>query len=599
MKFPKAILAALLAAIVLTGCGDPDIVLTPQKTEDTSQTGGQATVDSASLFTDRDRSGDYSQSDARQILLSGNTASSTAASVKITGSTVTVTEEGVYILTGTLEDGMVIVEADKTEKVQLVLAGVSIHSETSAAVYVRQADKVFVTLAPGTENTLSNGGSFVAIDENNIDSVIFSKDDLTLNGSGSLTVESPAGHGVVSKDDLTVAGGSYSLTCASHGFTANDLLAVTEASVTVVSGKDGLHAENNEDTALGNLVVESGSFHITAQGDGISAGGTLQIIDGSFTVVSGGGSANAAEKTADQFGGGRGGMGPGSMGGGRPGGGGFGGFGGEPESSAEEDTGSAKGIKSTGDMLLLGGTFAIDSADDAIHSNANITFCGGSYELSTGDDGVHADEKLILSGGRVIVSESYEGLEGLSVEITGGDVTLVSSDDGLNAAGGTDQSGFGGFHGSDRFGSGGSSDSYVRISGGSITLRSSGDGIDSNGSLEITGGTVTVCGPTQGDTAVLDYDTTGTISGGIFIGTGSYMMAQSLSSSGEQGVIALSVGNQSAGTEIILTDSGGNVILSHTPERDFAIVILSSPNIRVGESYTVTIGSASGTFEAG
>lgn len=599
MKFPKAILAALLAAIVLTGCGDPDIVLTPQKTEDTSQTGGQATVDSASLFTDRDRSGDYSQSDARQILLSGDTASSTAASVKITGSTVTVTEEGVYILTGTLEDGMVIVEADKTEKVQLVLAGVSIHSETSAAVYVRQADKVFVTLAPGTENTLSNGGSFVAIDENNIDSVIFSKDDLTLNGSGSLTVESPAGHGVVSKDDLTVAGGSYSLTCASHGFTANDLLAVTEASVTVVSGKDGLHAENNEDTALGNLVVESGSFHITAQGDGISAGGTLQIIDGSFTVVSGGGSANAAEKTADQFGGGRGGMGPGSMGGGRPGGGGFGDFGGEPESSAEEDTGSTKGIKSTGDMLLLGGTFAIDSADDAIHSNANITFCGGSYELSTGDDGVHADEKLILSGGRVNVSESYEGLEGLSVEITGGDVTLVSSDDGLNAAGGTDQSGFGGFHGSDRFGSGGSSDSYIRISGGSITLRSSGDGIDSNGSLEITGGTVTVCGPTQGDTAVLDYDTTGTISGGIFIGTGSYMMAQSLSSSGEQGVIALSVGNQSAGTEIILTDSGGNVILSHTPELDFAIVILSSPNIRVGESYTVTIGSASGTFEAG
>ncbi len=599
MKFPKAILAALLAAIVLTGCGDPDIVLTPQKTEDTSQTGGQATVDSASLFTDRDRSGDYSQSDARQILLSGDTASSTAASVKITGSTVTVTEEGVYILTGTLEDGMVIVEADKTEKVQLVLAGVSIHSETSAAVYVRQADKVFVTLAPGTENTLSNGGSFVAIDENNIDSVIFTKDDLTLNGSGSLTVESPAGHGVVSKDDLTVAGGSYSLTCASHGFTANDLLAVTEASVTVVSGKDGLHAENNEDTDLGNLVVESGSFHITAQGDGISAGGTLQIIDGSFTVVSGGGSANAAEKTADQFGGGRGGMGPGSMGGGRPGGGGFGGFGGEPESSAEEDTGSTKGIKSTGDMLLLGGTFAIDSADDAIHSNANITFCGGSYELSTGDDGVHADEKLILSGGRVIVSESYEGLEGLSVEITGGDVTLVSSDDGLNAAGGTDQSGFGGFHGSDRFGSGGSSDSYIRISGGSITLRSSGDGIDSNGSLEITGGTVTVCGPTQGDTAVLDYDTTGTISGGIFIGTGSYMMAQSLSSSGEQGVIALSVGNQSAGTEIILTDSGGNVILSHTPELDFAIVILSSPNIRVGESYTVTIGSASGTFEAG
>lgn len=597
MKYLKAMIAALLAAGLLAGCGEPSITLSPQESSP-AQSGQQSTVDTSGLFTDRDRSGDYSESDAHRIELRGDTAASTASSVQITGSTVTVTAEGVYILSGSLTDGMIIVDANKTEKVQLVLEGVSIHSETCAPIYVRQADKVFITLAENSENTLSNGGSFTAIDENNIDAVIFSKDDVTLNGSGSLTIDSPAGHGVVSKDELTVAGGSYSITCAGHGFSANDSLSVTGASLTVTAGKDGLHAEHDEDASLGNLFIESGSFAITCDGDGISAGGSLQIMDGSFAITSGSGSANAQEKTSDQFGGGMGGMGPGGMGGGRPGGGGFGGMGGNSSTTADADTVSTKGIKASGDMTVSGGTFSIDSADDALHSNANVTLSGGSFAIATGDDGVHADENLTVSGGIIAISRSYEGLEGLSIDITGGDITLVSSDDGLNAAGGTDQSGFGGFHGGDMFGSGGSSDSYIRISGGSISMRASGDGIDSNGTLEITGGTVTVCGPTQGDTAVLDYDRSGTISGGTFIGTGSYMMAQSLTSSGGQGVIALSVGNQSAGTRITLTDSAGNVIISHTPELNFAIVILSSPDIRAGESYTITVGTASGTFEA-
>lgn len=597
MKYLKAWIAALLAAGLLAGCGEDSITQTPNESSP-AQSGQQTAVDTSDLFTDRDRSGEYSESEADRIELHIDSAEATAASVRISGSTVTITEEGVYILSGTLSDGMIIVDVDKAEKVQLVLDGASIHSETSAPIYVRQADKVFVTLAENSENTLSNGGSFASIDENNIDSAIFSKEDLTLNGSGSLTIQAPAGHGVVSKDELTIAGGSYALTCAGHGFSANDVLAVTGASLTVTTGKDGLHAENDEDTTLGNLFIESGSFAITSEGDGISAGGTLQITDGSFTITAGGGSANAEEKTSDQFGGGMGGMGHGGMGGGRPGGGGFGGFSGETDTSSGEDTVSTKGIKASGDLTVSGGTFSIDSADDALHSNANVTLSGGSFAIATGDDGVHADENLTVSGGTIAISQSYEGLEGLSIDITGGGITLVSSDDGLNAAGGTDQSGFGGFRGGDMFGSGGSSDSYIRISGGSISMRASGDGIDSNGTLEISGGNITVCGPTQGDTAVLDYEISGTISGGTFIGTGSYMMAQSLTSSGEQGVIALSVGNQSAGTLITLTDSAGNVIISYTPELNFAIVILSSPDIRVGESYTITVGSASGTFEA-
>jgi hypothetical protein len=144
---------------------------------------------------------------------------------------------------------------------------------------------------------------------------------------------------------------------------------------------------------------------------------------------------------------------------------------------------------------------------------------------------------------------------------------------------------------------GGSSDGSVRIAGGTLYVKASGDGIDANGTLEITGGSVTICGPTQGDTATLDYDMTGVINGGTFIGTGGTMMAQSFNDS-KQGVIAVKVGNQAAGTQITLKDSSGKELLSATPELPFAIVILSSPQIEKGETYTITVGSETGEFEA-
>ena len=232
-----------------------------------------------------------------------------------------------------------------------------------------------------------------------------------------------------------------------------------------------------------------------------------------------------------------------------------------------------------------------------MHSNKNLTVNDGSFTIKSGDDGFHADETLTITGGMINIAESYEGLEGLCIDISGGDITIVSSDDGLNAAGGTDQSGFGGHRGNDMFGSSSSSDSYIHISGGTIYMNASGDGIDANGTLTISGGYVTVCGPTQGDTAVLDYDISATITGGTFIGTGSYMMAQTFSDSA-QGVIAVSVGNQAAGTKITLTDKDGKTVVSCEPKLSFAIVILSTPEMVKGETYTITVGSASGEFAA-
>ena len=199
------------------------------------------------------------------------------------------------------------------------------------------------------------------------------------------------------------------------------------------------------------------------------------------------------------------------------------------------------------------------------------------------------------SAGKINITESYEGLEGLSIEIQGGDIVLTASDDGLNAAGGTDQSGFGGRRGNEMFGGAGSGSSSgsIVISGGTINVTAYGDGIDSNGTLEITDGYITVCGPMQGDTATLDYDVSAVIAGGTFIGPGASGMAQTFSDA-KQGIIAVGVGNQSAGTQIKLTDSKGNTVLTHTPELSFAVVIISSPDIISGDTYTMTVGSISG-----
>ena len=633
------LLTCTLLLSLLSGCGQTSstgsdnndgsnsVVSSSENSDNaSSDTSAENTTDVSELFSDRDFETDYDESKSAKITLSGDSASCSSDAVEISGSTITIKAEGTYLLSGTLDNGMIIVNADKTDKTQLVLNNVSIHSETSAPVYILQADKVFITIAEGSSNTLSNGGTFTAIDDNNIDAVIFSKEDLTLNGAGTLTITSPAGHGIVSKDSLKLTSGTYDISSASHALTGKDDVCVANANFTLTSGKDGIHAENTDDTALGLVYIQSGTFTITSEGDGISSASYMQIDDGNFNIISGGGSANAENKTSDSWGNF---MGGGMGGGGRVPGSGknstMGNSAGKAsatgsagtdlngtatdtgtdnttDTDSDDDSTSIKAIKASGNLTINGGTFTIDSADDSIHSNASITVHGGTFDIASGDDGFHADETLTITSASINISESYEGLEGLHINISGGEITLTASDDGLNAAGGTDQSGFGGQRGNETFGGGpggssSSSSGSIVISGGTIHVTASGDGLDANGTLEITGGSTTVCGPTQGDTATLDYDTSGVITGGTFIGTGGAGMAQSFSDS-DQGVIAVSTGNQSAGTEIKLTDRDGNTIITHTPELDFAVVILSSPDIVSGETYTITVGSSSGEFTA-
>lgn len=554
------------------------------------------------MFTERDFKIEYDESKAVNIKLNGTSASSSSDSVKISGSTVTITEEATYVISGELKDGMLIVDAPDTAKLQLVFNGVNINSKTSAALYILEADKVFLTLSDGTNNTLANGGSFTAIDDNNIDSALFSKQDLTMNGTGSLTVTSPAGHGIVCKDDLVITGGSYTLNCASHGLDANDSVRLASTTLNIDAGKDAVHCENNDDTTKGFVYISSGSIKAEAEGDGISAGAYMQIEDGTIDLLVGGGSENGTKEHSDSFGG--------FMGGGRPGGM-------RPEdmqsTETEEDSTSMKGLKAVSNLLISGGNITINSADDSIHSDTSLTINGGTFNIASGDDAVHAEETLTVTYGKINISESYEGLEALNIDVRGGNIKLKASDDGLNAAGGNDQSGttggrdgmFGGGpgtmggHGGGPNGGGMSANSNgsVKISGGTLYINSSGDGVDANGTLEISGGHTTVTGPTQGDTATLDYDKTAVITGGTFIGTGSTMMAQSFSES-KQGVIAVSVGNQAAETQITLTDSDGNTIVSHKPELEFAVVIISTPELVKGEMYSITVGSETCEFEA-
>lgn len=651
----RSLLALFLAMmLLLAGCGDKSGSEEGQgsdssgNTENSGENSGNSgtVVSEEDMFTNRDMNADYDENKSVVVTLDGTSASCESDAVKINGTTITISEEATYIFRGTLEDGMIVVDADEKDKPQIVLDGASITSSTSAALYILEADKVVVTLADGTENTLANGGSFEAIDDNNIDGAVFSKQDLTFNGSGSLTVTSPADHGIVCKDDLVFTGGVYTVASASHALDANDSVRMTNATMEITAGKDGIHAENSDDTSLGFVYVADGSYNISAEGDGMSAGAYLWAKDGTYDIVSGGGSENAANQTSDSWGDFMGGPGMGGHGMGGPGMGGYGGsrmnsgregnssdsysatemsyqssssygatemssqtsdsFGSNVTSGATEDSStSIKGMKATGDIMIDGGTFTIDSADDSVHSNASITVNGGTFHIASGDDAFHADDTLTITDGTIDITESYEGLEGLHIKVSGGDIKLVSSDDGLNAAGGTDSSGTGGVRGGDQFGGRGgmgggmssSSNGSIVISGGDLYVNASGDGIDANGYLEITGGYTVVVGPTQGDTATLDYDTSATITGGTFIGTGASGMAQTFSDS-EQGVIAVSVGNCTAGTEISLQDADGNTVLSYAPELNFAVVILSSPDIEKGETYKIIVGDASGEFEA-
>lgn len=584
---------------------------TETNAEETSAQSEAGTFSSADMFTERDLAGTYEESGAVYVTLSDDGITGETDGVAINGQTVTITAEGTYIFSGTLSEGQIVVDADNA-KVQIVFDNVDITCASSAAVYVKSAEKVFVTLAEGSQNTLRNTDEYVAIDDNNIDAVIFAKSDLTLNGTGSLTIVSAEGHGIVSKDDLKITGGTYDITAAGHALSGKDSVRIADGTFILTAEKDGIHAENADDEEKGYIYIADGDFTITSDGDGMDASNIVQIEDGTFDITAGGGAANS-QKTheSDMPGGGM------SQNIERPEGESMPQMGEKPDgesmpqmgekpdgenmpqdTTTDESSTSTKGIKAGGGMYLNGGTYQIDSADDSIHSNANITIADGTYTLATGDDGVHADDALTVNGGTITVTESYEGLEGLTVTINDGTIDITARDDGINTAGGTDQSGFGTF--GDHFKGMDSADDeteettdnemWMELNGGYIHILAGGDGVDSNGDLTINGGEIYIDGPSDNGNSAIDYGdrSSAYVNGGMLVAIGSSGMAEGMSDSSKQKVLMVKSGEQMEAGDVVLTDSEGNVIVSYTALKSYDCVIISTAEVESGATYTLT-----------
>lgn len=565
---------------------------TETNAEETSAQSEAGSYSSADMFTERDLAGTYEESGAVYVTLSGDGITGETDGVAINGQTVTITAEGTYIFSGTLSEGQIVVDADNA-KVQIVFDNVDITCASSAAVYVKSAEKVFVTLAEGSQNTLRNTDEYVAVDDNNIDAVIFAKSDLTLNGTGSLTIVSAEGHGIVSKDDLKITGGIYDITAAGHTLSGKDSVRIADGTFILTAEKDGIHAENADDEEKGYIYIVDGDFTITSDGDGMDASNIVQIEDGTFDITAGGGAANSLKThESDMPGGGM------SQNIERPDGESMPQMGEKPDeesmsqmgekpdeesmpqmgekpdgenmpqdTTTDESGTSTKGIKAGGGMYLNGGTYQIDSADDSIHSNANITIADGTYTLATGDDGVHADDALTVNGGTITVTESYEGLEGLTVTINDGTIDITASDDGVNATG-----------------------EKMELNGGYIHILAGGDGVDSNGDLTINGGEIYIDGPSDNGNSAIDYGdrSSGYVNGGMLVAIGSSGMAEGMSDSSKQKVLMVKSGEQMEAGDVVLTDSEGNVIVSYTALKSYDCVIISTAEVESGATYTLT-----------
>ncbi len=523
-----------------------------------------------------------------------------------------ITQAGTYVLSGTLEDGQIVIDADKEELVRLVLNGVELSCSSSAPIYSKGGNVVII-LAEGTENVVTDGMEYIYEEgEEEPRAAIFAKDDLTFNGTGVLSVIGNYKHGIQCKDDLKFITGTYEVKAAEDGIVGKDSITVRNGNFTIDSGDDGMKATNIEETDKGYVLIEDGSFQITAGGDGIQAETLLRVNDGNMEITTGGGGQNTAVRAEMPMDGGKaipnGRMMPpeemedGFAGGGQPP------KGAPPdEPGADEESAAAsdssKALKSYVELIIGGGEFDLDSCDDGIHSDQNVIISNGSFRISTGDDGIHADQTLTIEDGDIDIQQSYEGIEGFEVVIDGGNVKILASDDGINAAGEADEAD----SVDDSADDGGEAEkpdhgrgnpmaeedqgATLTINGGTVYVNAGGDGLDANGDIFINGGDITVHGPADGGNGTLDYASSCKITGGTFVGVGSAGMIQNPSEDSAQPVIVWKLDEPvEAGTVIAVKDKEGKVIVKKTTEKMVQWLAVSSPEFIEGETYTVCVG---------
>ena len=508
---------------------------------------------------------DWNKADEVAIALKGSTATAAKNTVKVDGSTVTIISTGTYRISGTLDDGQVVVRSPGDGIVRLVLDGATITNSRSAAIAVMEADEVVVVLADASKNVLSDGPNYVfpdaATDEPN--ATLFSAADLTIAGQGALNVTGKFNDGIASKDGLVVTSGTIAVDAADDGIRGKDYIVVDGGDLTVKAGGDGLTADNIEDPKLGYIAVNNGTLNVTSTGDGIVAATDLVVVRAKVDIKAGGG--NRATVPANS---------------------------------------SAKGLKGLVTLVVDGGTVTIDSADDALHSNDRVTVNGGDLTIATGDDGAHADKALEIKGGTIKITASYEGLESAALTIAGGEIELVSRDDGVNGAGGVDGSGVAA-PGAARPDTFARSSATLTMSGGRLVVDAGGDGIDINGSVTMTGGTAIVNGPTARGNSAVDYDGTFNISGGLLVGAGSSGMAMAPSGTSSQASLLSNFATQNAGTVVHIKSTDGKSLLTFAPTKAYQSITISSADISRDATYQVYVGGIAtggntfGLYEAG
>ena len=515
---------AMLGAIVLTasmtvtavGCGSTSAgstetadAVTESQTETAEVSNIDGILDSSDMFTNRDKEIGYDEDSAIAINLSDGASTADSDSVVIDGDTITITEEGTYILSGSLTNGQIVVEAENA-KVQLVLDNADISCETSAAIYVKDADKVFITTTDGSTNTVCTSGEFEAIDDNNIDAAIFSKSDLTLNGAGSLEVTCGNGHGIVSKDDLVITSGEYVVDAGKHALSGKDSVRIAGGTFDLTAGKDGIHSENTDEEEKGFVYIENGSFTITSDGDGIDASYVVEIVDGNFDITAGGGYENGEVHTDNDMMGGAG-----NIGGQMPDGStsegnapsdmtppdGSTGDGNAPSGMTPPDGSTGDGNApsgmtppdgSTGDGNAPSGTTSPDgnngtdsttttsatasSTDTAetsdsdsststkgIKADGALQILGGDYNINSADDAFHTNSTLEIRDGNMEIATGDDGMHADdALVISDGDINITESYEGIEGL-------------------------TITIDGGNISIVSSDDGLNAAGGADSSG----------------------------------------------------------------------------------------------------------------
>lgn len=547
-KLSASLFIGIIMMLSITGCTanktSNNLTDKTQLSSETGYTAYSADINTSSEYDAEDLDSSFDKNDCTIINLSGSSTDITSA--------------GTYLISGTLTDGCLKVNYSGESAIRLIFDGVNISCSSQAPVIIEDAKKVIITLADGSDNTITDNRSSDIDDD--YSAAITSKADIIFNGSGRLNVTANHKNAIKSSDDLKIVSGNFNITSVEDGIIGKDCLCIKSGDFTINAGEDGLKSNYDKDDSKGYIIIENGTFDITSGNDGIQSEHALTIYDGTFSIKTGVGASDTVktEKNHNMQ------------------------FGRRFEENSKNnntettDTESIKGIKAGTSVIILSGNYTINSEDDSIHSNDTVIISGGTFNLSSGDDGIHADSLIQIDDGNITVKKSYEGIEAAVINISGGDISVSASDDGLNASG--DTSG---------------NDISINISGGKLYVNASGDGIDSNGSINISGGNTVVDGPvSSGDTA-LDYETSLNLTGGTVMAFGSSGMVESPTSAADGCAIVSVFTQQQASSQFQLSDSSGNIIISAVPAKTYSAAIIYSPDIKNDTQYTITAGTYS------